>query len=239
VVVPVLAGVVAVVCVVCVPGTPAPPELAPPGVVVPAAGEAAELPAPALPDDAADEPAPSVLVVVVFVVVVVDVDTVGGALFVGTVSVGEPAVFAWVELPPQAETPTASAMPAEKAATELARLVRRVDTSRASRPERVHATPAVRAIVQILLGELVAPIAEAEILDRPRELRRRRGQRDQHGDDFQCFARLPVQIGPAGLGLEHDFATCRRCPQPVLLIVSHRFDPTSGQETRHHRLRLG
>ena len=143
--------VLVVVWVVCVPGTPAPPEPpepAPPAEVpdeVPPEDEPEEAPVLELPDEADDELEPDPLVVVV--VVDVDAVAVGGALLVGTVSVGAPAVFATDEPPPQAETPTASATPAERAAMELVMLARREVTARTSGPERVHSTPAVRAVV--------------------------------------------------------------------------------------------
>jgi hypothetical protein len=207
-----------------------------------------------VPDEADGVSVLVVLVVVVLVPVVVDVVG-GGALLVGTVSVGAPAVFAWGEPPPpQAETPTASATPAQRAARELVRLVRRVDKARSSGPEGVHPTPAVRAIVQVLLSELVAPIAESEILDRPRQLRRRRRQWEQHGHHLELFAGLAVNVRALGHRLEYYLAARRGRPQPVLLIVPHRFDPTSGSQRhpspgvaigtggmppRHHRLLLG
>jgi hypothetical protein len=207
----------------------APPEVVPAVVGVAAEGEPELGPALALLDEDDGAAALAALVVVVLEVVrVVDAATVGGALFVGTVSVGAPAVFATVDPPPpQAETPTASPTPAERAARELVRRVRRIDTDGALDPEWVHATPAVRAIVQVLLGELVAPIAEAEILDRPRELRRRRGQRQQDGDGLQGLAGLPVHVNPVRLGLDYHLSARGGRPQPILLIRPHQFDPTS------------
>jgi hypothetical protein len=118
--------VVLVVGVVAAPGTAAPPELGEPAGVppeFPAAAEPEEAPAPVLPE--AEEEFEPDAVVEVFVVVVCDVVEAGGALLVGTVRVGAPAVFAEGEPPPQAETPRARATPAARAARGPAILARR------------------------------------------------------------------------------------------------------------------
>jgi hypothetical protein len=230
-----------VLVVVLVPGTPAPPE--PPLPVFPAA-----VPPPVLPEEAAPvlpvfEVEPEVLVVVVFVLEVEDV-SLGGALLVGIVRVGDPAVSAGVEPPPpQAETPTASATPAARAAIALAMRVRREVTAWTSGPEGIHPTPAMRTIVEILLSKLIAPIAEAEVLDRPRQLRRGGGQGQDDGYGLERLGGLPVQVGAPGLGLNHDLSPRGGRAQAVLLVEPHHFDATSGQRRRtpprHHRLSLG
>jgi hypothetical protein len=134
---------------VWVPGTPAPPE--PPAPVFPDAAPPPVLPvepaAPVFPEEDEEEP---VLPEFVLVVVVVPVEEVmlGGALLVGTVSVGAPAVFAVDEPPPpQAEMPTARAKPAKRAASELVMRARREVTAWTSGPEWVHPPSAVRAVV--------------------------------------------------------------------------------------------
>jgi hypothetical protein len=211
-----------------VPGTPAPPEPDPPPVL-PEAELEPVLPEeePVLPE-AEPEPVLPELVEVVVVVPVVEV-VLGGALLVGTVRVGAPAVLAVVELPPpQAETPMATAAPAQRAASELVKRARREVTARTSGPERVHPAPAVRAIVQILLSELVAPIAEAQVLDCPGELGGGRRQGQEYGHGLERLTGLAVQIGAAGLGLDHHFASRGGRPQAVLLLEPHRFDATSG-----------
>jgi hypothetical protein len=179
--------------------------------------------------------------VVLVVVVLVEVDEVAldGALSVGTVSVGAPEVSVWGEPPPQAETPRARATPAERAAIELAMRARREVTAQTSGPERIHPTSAVRAVVQILLSELVAPITEAEILDCPGKLRRRGRQGKDDGHGLHRLVRLPVHVRAPGLGLDDHLATALGRPQAILLVEPHRFDATSGQETRHHRRSLG
>jgi hypothetical protein len=207
-------------------------------VEVPAEEEPEEAPVPELPDEAEDEPEP-VAPVLVVEVAVVDELTVGGALFVGTVRVGAPVVLATVEPPPQAETPTASAKPADRAAIELAMRARRDVTTPALAPEGVHSPPAMWAIVQVLLRELVAPIAEAEVLDAPGELRSGGGEGEEHGHGLELLARLPIQVGTAGYGLDHHLTSRRGRPQAVFLINPHRFDATSGAQTRHHRRSLG
>ena len=225
---PVPPPVVPVVLVVWVPpGTPAPPELAPPAGTVTSEDEPDEEPASEFPDDADEEPELSVLVVEVLVVFVEVV--LGVALPVGTVSVGAPAVLAVGEPPPpQAEMPTATAAPAKRAASELAMRARRDVTAWISGPEGIHPASAMGAVVQILLSELVAPIAEAEVLDGPWQLGRGRSQGQQHGHRFHGLSGFPVHVGAAGLGLDDDFTLGRGCPQTIFLIEPHHFDATSG-----------
>jgi hypothetical protein len=193
-------------------------------------------PEPVLAVPPEEEPDEEVLVVVV----PVDAVVLGGALLVGMVRVGAPEVSAVLEPPPpQAETPTASATPAERAASELAMRARREVTTRTSGPERVHPASAVRAIVQILLSELVTPIAEAQVLHRPWQLGGRGGQGKKDGHGLHRLAGLTVQIGAAGLGLNHYLAPRGGRPQAVFLVEPHAFDPTSGMAPRHYRPLLG
>jgi hypothetical protein len=191
---------------VAVPGTAAPPE--PPEPVLPVAPEAAPepvLPVEPEPVEPAAEEEPEV---VEPVVVVEEVDGVlVVALSVGMVRVGAPEVSAVLVLPPpQAARPTATAAPAKRAASELVMRARRVVTTRTSGPEGVHPASAVRAVVQVLLGELVAPIAEAQVLDGPGELGGRGGQGEEDGHGLEGLVGLTVQVGAAGLGFDHYLA---------------------------------
>jgi hypothetical protein len=205
-------------------------------VLAPAPVFPVSAPTPVFPAD--EEPEPEVSVVPVLVVVEVEVVP-AGTVLVGTVSVGAPAVSACGEPPPQAETPTAMATPADRAATELVMRARREVTTKTSASERIHPTSAMGAVVQVFLSELVAPIAEAEVLDRPGKLRRRRSQGKEDGHGLHRLAGLPVHVGPPRLRLDDHLATGRGRPQAILLIDPHGFDATSGPLPRHHRRSLG
>jgi hypothetical protein len=157
----------------------APPEVEPP--VPPLAGLVAPEGVVA-PDEAGVVVlgATAVLVLEVVVVVVLALATVAlGALPpVGTVSCGAPAVSVVPEPPPpHAASPTERANPATS--TAISETIRRIGGEPALRAERFHAPATVRAVVEILLGELFTPVAETEILDGPRQLGCGRGQRQQ------------------------------------------------------------
>jgi hypothetical protein len=115
-----------------------------------------------------------------------------------------------------AETPTAASSP--RAQTRMGRRARRMRSA----GERGHPTPARGAVIEILLGELVTPVAEAQVVDRPGELRRRGGQRQQLTDDLELLAGLAVAVGASGLRLHDHLASGRRRPHAVLLPQSHR-----------------
>jgi hypothetical protein len=90
---------------------------------------------------------------------------------VGTVSGGAPEVSALdgVELPPQAASPRAARVPRSSAANvAIERLM--VDVRTSSGIQRLHTPAAVWAVVQVLLAQLVAPVAEAQVFHRPRQL---------------------------------------------------------------------
>jgi hypothetical protein len=97
---------------------------------------------------------------------------------VGTVSAGAPAVLSEPEpLPPQAVIASAAitATSTARAARQLRCLIWRGNLApdppaRRLRASRIHPLPAPRAVEQILLRELVAVVAEAEVLERPGEL---------------------------------------------------------------------
>jgi hypothetical protein len=154
-----------VVCVGVVPVPP--PALAPPEVEPPDVPDVPEEPVPedALPpvaDDVPpvlDAPVPVDAEVDVVWLVVVPLEELPGVVEppAGTVSGGALTAFvAAVEPPPpHADNPRASDAPAASAA---AISLRRPNIR--SGAERLHAAAAVGAVVQILLGELVAPVAE-------------------------------------------------------------------------------
>jgi hypothetical protein len=121
-----------------------------------------ELPAP-------ERPVPPVALALVEVEVVVEVEAVDGLLVTlaapGTVNVGAPEVSVVpVAPPPHAETPTASVDPAATAAMiETALRIFLEDRSLVA--EWLHPSAADRTVVEILLAQLIAPVAEAKILD--------------------------------------------------------------------------
>ncbi len=149
-------------------------------VDVPAETEAAGEPltAPALPEDAAAPPedaaapvapAPVLEVVPLVAEPVLEPEPLACAP-VGTVKVGAPEVLVVpVPAPPQAATPNARVAPSPSAARSLITATLTV-IGLLSGPERVHAPTTHRAVVQVLLRQLIAPAAEAQVLDRPREL---------------------------------------------------------------------
>jgi hypothetical protein len=138
------------------------------------------------PDEAeveGEEPLDDEVVVVLVVAVVWPLVAVCGAALivcVGTVRGGAPAVSVVAVPPPQAASVAHTPTPAISAAMRPSGLLlgtaeRRV-TTETSDFERLHAPPAVRAVVEVLLAELVAPVAEAKVLDGPGKLGQRRGE---------------------------------------------------------------
>jgi hypothetical protein len=185
------------------------------------------------PDDAAAEPEPleAAEPFVVLVVEVVDdlevVDWFEAAVAVGTVSGGAPAVLVAGEPPPhaarltQAATP-ASALPSLRATVTAGRR----GTTEDSDFKRLHAPRAVRAVVEVLLTELIAPVAEAQILDRPRQLGWGGGEREELADHLQRLAGLAVDVATTGLCLDHDFSPTGWRPHPVPLTKPHPEPPS-------------
>jgi len=122
--------------------------------------------------------------------VVVDVDFVvleGTVAFaaapLGTVREGAGALAPVVAAlpPPQADRPTARNRALVSAARNTSG---RLMSIAASGPEWVHTPAAVRAVVHVLLCELVTPIAIAEVLDGPGQLRNRWRERQQLRHDL-------------------------------------------------------
>jgi len=189
-----------------------------------------ELPLPP-PDEADVEGAalPDVEVPVVLVVEVVEVVfALAGAaviVWVGTVNGGAPVVSVVADPPPQAasaaQMPTPAATVTMRPRGRAVSTAVRRDTTKSSDVERLHAPPAVRAVVEVLLAKLVAPVAESKVLHGPGQLRRGGGERQQFGDHFERLAGLPVDVRPAGLGVDHDLPPGGWRPHPVPLTRPH------------------
>ncbi len=109
-----------------------------------------------------------VVEVVVSVVEVVSLEVLtgfGAGPFGGEGDVADTGSGTLTLLPPQALTPRAAAAPSAARAGNATIRRRELPT------EGAHAPPAVGAVVQVLLSELIAPVAEAEVLDRPGQFR--------------------------------------------------------------------
>ena len=90
-----------------------------------------------------------------------------------------------------------------------------------SRSERTHATATCRAVVEVALGELLTPRAEAQGLDRPGQPRARRGEWQHPADDLERLAGLAVGVHAIGLGLDDHLASGRGCSQAVAVPGTH------------------
>ena len=216
-----------------------PPPLVPPPLVPPEVpDDEFPLPLPEAPDDELAPPAEAdvegaapldVEVPVVLVVEVVEVvfALAGEALIVcvGTVNGGAPEVSVVADPPPQAasaaQTPTPAATVAMRPQGRAFSTAVRWDTTDTSDVERLHAPSAVRAVVEVLLAKLVAPVAESKVLHGPGQLRRGGGERQQFGDHFERLAGVAVEVGLVRLGLDHDFPPGRRRSHAVSLTRPH------------------
>src|SRR5688572_9561280 len=85
------------------------------------------------------------------------------------------------------------------------------------RLDRGHAAAAGGAVVEVLLRQLVAPVAEAEVLHGPRQPAQRRLEREDDAGDLELLARLAVAVDAVRLGFEDDLAAGRRCPHAITL----------------------
>src|ERR1700759_971226 len=94
-------------------------------------------------------------------------------------------------------------------------------TRRASGGERLHAPAAHRTVVEVLLGELIAPVAEPEVLDLPGQLGGGGGERQELRDPLQLLAGLAVQIDLVRSGLDDLLAAGRWRAHAVLLVQPH------------------
>jgi hypothetical protein len=141
----------------------------------------------------------------------------GGTLRLG-VDLGTTSVADW--LAPQALTTSAATATSASAQERMVPEGRR-ELGR----KRRHAAPAGRAVVEVTLRELVAPRAEAQVLDRPRQLRTRGRERQDQADDLELLARLAVGVDPVGLGLDDDLASRRWGAQAVPLSSGHGGGP--------------
>jgi hypothetical protein len=148
---------------------------------------------------------------------------------VGTVNAGAPTVL------PELEPPLPQAARANAASTAAAHASRvRVAGSETlcfnPTPNRcderlagngIHPLPAPRAVEQILLRQLVAVAAETKILDRPGQLGRGRGERQQLGHNLELLPGVLVEVDLVRLRLDHDLASVGRSAQAVSLKDSH------------------
>jgi hypothetical protein len=202
---------------------PAPPEgEAPPVVPVPGlVGAGATVAVPAFVAVPALTPAAELVVVLVVEELVEELAAAAAAALaaeVGTVNAGAPAVSVVPEPPPQAARQSV-VISAPTVAAGRSLLAPAFTT--ASGAEWLHAPAAVRAVVEILLGELIAPVAEAQVLHRPRELRERWGQWEKLADHLQRLSGLAIHVRLPRLCFDDHFASGGGRPHPVLLARPH------------------
>jgi hypothetical protein len=176
----------------------------------------------ALPEDPLEDELVGVVLVVVVEVVVVEGEGVFATVEVGTVSGGAPEVSAAVVAPPpQAASVPESASAAHSRASFL--ITDRLFPSwrEPSARKRLHPPAAGRAVVQVLLRQLVTPVAEPQVLDRPGQLGRGGGQREQHSHDLELLVGLAIHVDPVGLRFDDDLSAGGGRPHAVLLARPH------------------
>jgi hypothetical protein len=186
-----------------------------------------ELAPPVEADAEGEEPLEDEVEVVLVVVVVEPVVLAGATVIVcvGTVNGGAPDVSVAAEPLPHAASAAHAPTPATtvtiRPSGPLLRTAERRVTTKISDVERLHAPPAVRAVVEVLLAELVTPVAEAKVLDGPGQLGRRWGERQELRHYLEFLAGLPVEVRLSGRGLDHDLPPARWRPHPVPLARPH------------------
>jgi hypothetical protein len=62
----------------------------------------------------------------------------------------------------------------------------------------------VRAVVEVLLGKLVAPVAKAQVFHRPRKFRSGRSKGQQLSHHLKLLTRVPIDVNLARLSLDDD-----------------------------------
>ena len=143
--------------------------------------------------------------------------------------------------PPQAVRPSGSASSRQQVSTaKTGRIAARVPGARAGsrsvafsaavagRRKRCasgarsgHAPLAGGAVVQVALGHRAAPVAEAQVLDRPRQARGRRAAGSSLPTTSSCSPDSRVAVDHVGLGLEQRLLARRGVAQAVELTECH------------------
>ena len=88
--------------------------------------------------------------------------------------------------------------------------------------------PQVGQSLRSFWDSCATPRAEAEVLDRPRQLRVRGRERQHLADDLELLAGVAVEVDLLGLGLDDDLAARRGVAQAVALSGAHGGHSTEG-----------
>jgi hypothetical protein len=182
------------------------------------------------PEDAVFEEALEGVVAVVLVVVV-EVAVVGvvdalATVEVGTVSGGTAVVSAaGVPPPPHPDNAVASSTGVHNMASFLITAPLVPPPPEPSGLKRLHPPAAVRAVVEVLLAELIAPVAEPQVLDRPRQLGGGGGEWQHFGHDLKLLAGFAIDVGVARIRFDDDLAARGRRPHAVFLARPHENHP--------------
>jgi hypothetical protein len=123
-------------------------------------------------------------------------------------------------LPPQALNPPVARSIRPRAAARRA-ITGKPGSGFGRHRQRGHPAAAGRAVVEVLLRQLVTPVAEAQVLDRPGQAGRARRERDDLADDLEGLAGVAVAVELAGLGLEEDLAPRGGGAHAVALLDAH------------------
>jgi pyruvate/2-oxoglutarate dehydrogenase complex dihydrolipoamide acyltransferase (E2) component len=138
------------------------------------------------------------------------------------VSVGTIGIVVEGTLSATLEPPQAASAAAARTAPMIVSERRREPRVMRSPSERTHATPAGRAVVEVALGELLAPRAEAKVLNGPRQLGLRRRERQHAADDLERLAGFGVGVDAVCLGLDDQLSAGRGRAQAVAVTSAHR-----------------